>query len=114
MFVKVLGYEADETVNVNGTHLVGEITTTYAKLVEQFGEPTFTDADPNEKVACEWTIDAKVVSDGDDEEDYFYKPFTVYCWKEGRIPTEEYSWHIGGDDYESFEIASTIINETGE
>ena len=71
MIVKVLGYEADESVNVNGTHLVGEITTTYAKLVEQFGEPTFTDADPNEKVACEWTIDAKVVSDGDDEEDYF-------------------------------------------
>ena len=69
MSVKVLGYEVDEPVNVNGTHLVGEITTTYAKLVEQFGEPTFTDADPNEKVNCEWTIDAKVVADGDDEED---------------------------------------------
>lgn len=114
MTVKVLGYEADETVNVNGTHLVGEITTTYDKLVELFGDPTYTDADPNEKVNCEWTIDAKIITDFCDDEDYFYKPFTVYCWKEGRIPTEEYSWHIGGDDYESYEIASTIINSKGE
>ena len=111
MFVKVLGYEADEAVNVNGTHLVGHIKTTYAKLVEKFGEPTFTDADPYEKVACEWTIDAKVTPIEGHDEDYFYKPFTVYCWKEGRIPTEEPSWHIGGDDYESFEVAEAIINE---
>ena len=30
--MKVLGYENDETVNVNGTHLVGQIKTTYEKL----------------------------------------------------------------------------------
>ena len=115
MDIKVLGYVNDATANVNGTHLVGEITTTYDKLVEVFGDPTYTDADPYEKVNCEWTIDAKVISvDADDEDDYFYKPFTVYCWKEGRIPTEEYSWHIGGNDYESFDIASTIINNIGE
>lgn len=113
MDLKVLGYVNDATVNINGTHLVGQIKTTYEKLVEKFGEPTFTDADPYEKVNCEWIIEAKVISDDPDydEDDYFYKPFTVYCWKEGRIPTEEHSWHIGGDDYEAYDIASTIIGD---
>ena len=112
MSLKVLGYENDECANINGTHLVGEIKTTYDKLVEKFGQPTYTEADPYEKVACEWTIDAAVVEDSPEytDDDYFYKPFTVYCWKEGRIPTDEYSWHIGGHDYEAFEIAANIIN----
>ena len=92
--------------NINGMHLVRRNKTTYDKLVEKFGQPTYTDEglvrfSIYEKVACEWTIDAAVVEDSPEytDDDYFYKPFTVYCWKEGRIPTEEYSWHIGGHDY---------------
>ena len=33
------------------------------------------------------------------DEDYFYKPFTIYNWKTGYIPTEEYEY-IGGHDFE--------------
>ena len=43
MNLKVLGYENDECANINGTHLVGEIKTTYDKLVEKFGQPTYTE-----------------------------------------------------------------------
>ena len=44
MNLKVLGYENDEChSNINGTHLVNEIKTTYDKLVEKFGQPTYTE-----------------------------------------------------------------------
>ena len=59
--LKVLGYENDEDVNVNGTCYQGVITTTYDQLVEIFGKPTYTDADPYEKVNAEWIIESKVV-----------------------------------------------------
>tara|TARA_B110000503_G_scaffold14238_1_gene19446 strand:- start:459 stop:800 length:342 start_codon:yes stop_codon:yes gene_type:complete len=112
MTVKILSYEADDCVNVNMTSLQGKVTTTYDALVSKFGEPTRTDADPREKVACEWTVEAKVYDPDNDEtpDDYTYLPFTVYCWKEGRIPLEECDWHIGGHNWEAYDVASDIIN----
>ena len=59
-------------------------------MVEIFGKPTFTDADPYEKVNAEWTIQSTVVEKDEDPDDYFYKGFTIYNWKTGYIPTEEY------------------------
>ena len=44
--LKVLEYENDDLLNTNGFHYVGVIKTTYDQLVEIFGKPTFTDADP--------------------------------------------------------------------
>ena len=37
-------------VDFNGTHLQGFVKTTYDKIVKAFGEPTYTDASPYEKV----------------------------------------------------------------
>ena len=90
---------------------VSSVTTISSEeeLVEIFGKPTYTDADPYEKVNAEWIIESKVVTKGDDDDDYFYKPFTIYNWKTGYIPTEEYEWHVGGHDYEAHEIASAIF-----
>lgn len=107
--LKVLEYENDEYANINGTSFQGVIKTTYDQLVEIFGKPTFTDADPYEKVNAEWTINSTVVEKDQDPDDYFYKVFTIYNWKDGRIPTEEYEWHIGGQDYEAKEIADAIF-----
>ena len=59
--LKVLEYENDDLLNINGFHYVGVIKTTYDQLVEIFGKPTFTDADPYEKVNAEWTIQSTVV-----------------------------------------------------
>ena len=104
--LNILDFEVDDTINLNGTSLQGTVQTSYDKLVEVLGEPTYTDADPYEKVNCEWNVDAKI----EDQDDFFYKPFSVYCWKVGSIPTDKYDWHIGGDDYEAVEIAEKIIN----
>ena len=51
----------------------------------------------------------EVVEKNEDPDDYFYKGFTIYNWKTGYIPTEEYEWHVGGQDYEAHEIASAIF-----
>ena len=107
--LKVLEYENDDLLNTNGFHYVGVIKTTYDQLVEIFGKPTFTDADPYEKVNAEWTIQSTVVEKDEDPDDYFYKGFTIYNWKTGYIPTEEYEWHIGGHDFEAKEIADAIF-----
>ena len=107
--LKVLEYENDDALNTNGFHYISTIKTTYDKLVEIFGKPTYTDADPYEKVNAEWTIQSTVVEKDEDPDDYFYKGFTIYNWKTGYIPTEEYEWHVGGQDYEAHEIASAIF-----
>ena len=107
--LKVLDYENDDALNTNGFHYISSITATYDQLVEIFGKPTYTDADPYEKVNAEWTIESKVVEKNEDPDDYFYKGFTIYNWKTGYIPTEEYEWHVGGKDYEAHEIASAIF-----
>jgi len=109
--MKIFDYETDEYVDVNGTSLKGTISTTFDKLCEVFGDPTYTEADPREKVACEWKVSAHILDDfADDEEDSTYENFTVYCWKEGRIPTETYDWHIGGYNYNAVDIAQRIID----
>jgi len=107
--LKVLGYENDEDVNINGMHYQGVIKTTYAQLVEIFGKPTYNDSDPYEKVNAEWVIESRVVEKDEDPDDFFYKGFTIYNWKTGYVPTEEYEWHIGGHDYEAKEIADAIF-----
>ena len=108
----ILSFYADDSVNVNGTSLQGTIKATYLELCEVFGKPTYTDADPYEKVNAEWTVQARTLSSwADDEEDAESSVFTIYNWKMGYIPTEEYDWHIGGKSYEAVDIATTILKD---
>lgn len=78
-----------KSADVNMTHFQGEVRTTYANLVEIFGEPDLgPDGDPNEKVTCEWCLEFE---DG--------TVATIYDWKEyGPTPRAAYDWHIGGHD----------------
>jgi hypothetical protein len=52
--IKVLRNPTDETTALTSCH--GYIETTYQDLVDRFGEPTFEDHDPREKVNAESTI----------------------------------------------------------
>lgn len=99
--MKIVNFDTD--VNMNMSSLKGEIKTTYDKLVEIFGKPTYTDADPYEKVNAEWTVEAET-----DEGDLV--KFSIYNWKTGSVPTEEYNWHIGGYGFDAVEAAYEIIN----
>ena len=99
--MKIVKFETD--VDMNMSSYKGVIKTTYDKLVEKFGKPTYTDADPYEKVNCEWTVGA------DTDEDEYVK-FSIYNWKTGYVPTEEYEWHIGGYGFDAVDAAYEIIN----
>jgi len=108
----VLNFDADDSVNVNGTSLQGTIKTTYLRLCEVFGKPTYTDADPYEKVNAEWAVEARTLSSwADEEEDADSTVFTIYNWKTGYVPTEEYEWHIGGHSYEAVDVAESILTD---
>ena len=108
----VLGFDVSEKHNVVGTSLQGTIQTTYDKLVEIFGKPTYTDADPYEKVACEWVMKVAMVDRPifTNMKSDILHTITIYSWKLGRIPTEQYDWHIGGKTGQVVEIVESIIN----
>jgi len=73
----------EETIDVNGTSLVGYVRTTFAELVAKLGEPL----DGCDKSTAEWYIE---FADG--------SVATIYDWKLSATPTYEYDWHIGGHD----------------
>ena len=68
----------------NMTSFLGEVNTTYARLVEVFGEPLSGSGDG--KVNSEWIIK---FANGE--------VATIYDWKEPVTPTDDYNWHIGGN-----------------
>ena len=103
--MNILEYDVYESFNQSGSCRQGEITTTYDTLHNLFGTPSYTDADPYEKVSCEWVLNVKV----EDEDDYTYEQVSIYAWKYGRIPTEECQRNIGGFNYDAQEIVSSII-----
>jgi len=70
----------------NGTGLVGHITTTYAKLVEKFGEPE----KGGDKTTVEWALEFE---DG--------TIATIYDWKYETTPMHEAEWNIGGKNKEA-------------
>ena len=37
--------------------------------------------------------------------------FTVYNWKDGYVPTEEYDWHIGGFDIDAYYTALDVLDK---
>ena len=96
---------------VNGTSYQGNVSTTYSTLENLFGKPTFTTGDPYEKTQMEWVIDGKVYfTDQWGDKDFEYIKATVYNWKTGGTPTEEYDWHIGGKSFEAVDFIQEIIN----
>ena len=96
-----------------GTSRIGTIETTYDTLVKAFGEPTdtgaswlgkgdppfYADYEEGDKVTAEWTL-AFAVGGGDPEDggmdDSASVIATVYDYKTGYTPMEEYNWHVGG------------------
>ena len=84
-------HNEDNDEFINGTHLMGYISTTFWKLEELFGAPTFYASDPFQKVNCEWKLrrGGRIV--------------TIYDWKMARIPESVYEWHIGGKRKEDIE-----------
>lgn len=96
MNIKLIDTEA----SVNMTSLQGFIKTTYDDLVKVFGEPRYRDGD---KVTAEWNLEFEV--DGD------YVTATIYDWKLGETPFEEYDWHIGGFSTQAAHIVAKYMKD---
>ena len=104
-------YDIADMGSASGTSLRGEVRTTYSKLETLFGTPSYSTGDPYEKTQTEWVLDGKVFyTDQWGEKDWEYIKATVYNWKTGGTPTEEYGWHIGGDSYDAVEFVQEILN----
>jgi hypothetical protein len=90
----------------NGTYRIGNIQTTYARLVEKFGQPIV--GEDGDKVDAEWLIQFE---DG--------TVATIYNWKNGKcyngddgLPVEEIiDWNIGGFSFStSVDLIKMILN----
>ena len=93
MFIKTDGMAA------NGTSLSNYIDCSFMDLVSVFGEPTYEDPSADDKVNVEWVLRGE---NGD--------VATIYNWKDGRIPTEDYRWHVGGTSYNATEVVDMIVD----
>lgn len=82
-------FKVAENEKTNGTSLRGTVSTTYDEIIKIFGEPTYVESDPDEKVTAEWDIEFE---DGVVATIYDYKEYT------GKPPLARYDWHIGGHD----------------
>lgn len=106
--MNILSFDNNDCVNICGTSLMGKVTTTYDKLVEAFGEPTYDASHSGDgKVIVEWTLDFRVETE--DGDDFDYVTATVYAWKESSIPYGEYDWHIGGNDYTAVDCVEQVL-----
>lgn len=88
----------DLDIDTNGTHNVGGISTTYAELVKQFGEP-ITEGCDDGKVRAEWhlLLEGKY-------------PATIYDWKRSEPIEEVTRWNLGGRNYTGCNVQIAIGN----
>lgn len=106
--MNILSFDNNDCVNICGTSLMGKVTTTYDKLVEAFGEPTYDASHSADgKVVVEWTLDFRVETE--DGDDFDYVTATVYAWKESSIPYGPYDWHIGGNDFTAVDCVEQAL-----
>jgi len=108
----VIGFDNNDMVDICGTSLMGKVRTTYDKLVEAFGEPTYDASHSGDgKVIVEWTLDFRAETGEYNGNDFDYIPATIYAWKETSVPYGEYDWHIGGHDYGAIECIESVLNQ---
>ena len=96
--------------NMDGTHLVGEVETTYKNLVEKFGPPHFVASDfGDKKIDAEWSLRFQETND----------VVTIYNWKDGKNylgnegdEVEDIkNWHIGGYSSKVVPMIKEVINK---
>jgi len=106
--MKIISVENSEAVNAGGTARRGVITTTYGRLVEKFGPPTYKGGD---KTTAEWKLSFYVEDDYGEED---YVTATIYDWKMDSTPIGEHDWHIGGVRGKNAVDAVHMAMETNE
>ena len=100
--------------NMDGTHLVGKVETTYKNLVDKFGLPHYdyktSDQLTDNKISVEWSFRFPKTKD----------VVTIYNWKDGKNYLGEdegdeveniTNWHIGGHNSKVVPMIKEVINK---
>ena len=101
-------WEPDDLVGP-GTSFRGVVLTTFANLVDVFGEPNIS---PSDKVYTNWGLQFEQWNSEDDDWDVI--DATIYDWKEPHGSAShygEYTWHIGGRDSRSVELVYEALGK---
>lgn len=82
-----MAVKTDKGIKAGSSWFGDLIVTTYPKLIEILGQPTFDDNTGQDKTNMEWVCESR--------EGFV---FTIYDWKEYEPLNEEYNYgfHIGG------------------
>jgi hypothetical protein len=92
--MQYITHNEDDSINSNMTCLRGHITTSYANLVQVFGEP-MADGFDDYKSDAEWVVQFE---DGLVATIYNYKNGKNYCGDQGTPTHLIKDWNIGGHD----------------
>lgn len=98
MQIKIENIGIESTMAITGSSLSGYVEASYYELEQVFGEPTYVDEDPQEKVQTEWTLSLNGVT------------ATVYNWKTGSTPAGQYRWHVGGFGKGEVELVQAAVD----
>lgn len=95
---RILKIHNDKDINDSGTSNCGPVLTSYSKLVETFGEPTFVDEDNSQNWTVMWLL--KFETQHLDYDNNVIKEdiiATIYDWNYFETEdTEEIMWTVGG------------------
>jgi hypothetical protein len=92
--MQFITHNEDDSIHTSGTCLRGHITTSYANLVDVFGQP-MKDGFDDYKSDAEWVVQFE---DGSVATIYNYKNGMNYCGSEGTPTHRIHDWNIGGYD----------------
>ena len=95
-----MAVKTDKGIKAGSSWFQEVVITTYPKLIEILGQPTFNDNTGEDKTNMEWVCESR---------DGFV--FTIYDWKEYEPLNEEYNYgfHIGGFSEEETKKAKAEI-----
>lgn len=108
--MKFITHNQDDLIRSSGTHLQGCITdTSYATLVDTFGEP-LKDGFDDYKSDAEWLVQ---FDDGTVATIYNWKNGKNYCGDEEGTPTTQIrEWHIGGYSGDAVDRVKQALRST--
>ena len=95
-----MAIKTDKGIKAGSSWFGDLIMTTYPKLIEILGQPTFDDNTGQDKTNMEWVCESR--------EGFV---FTIYDWKEYEPLNEEYEYgfHIGGFSEKETKIAKAEL-----
>ena len=102
---KINNIENSQSIQTNGSSLVGYVEVTYGELCKAFGEPTYKEPSADGKVQKEWNLEFET-ADGNLTVATIYD----YCAGERGYLEPGYRWHVGGYKKGALELVEEALS----